>query len=113
MMLVAFLRFPNVTQLDLTGPAQVLSRLGDAKIALVAKTRDRVSTDAGFDLLPTATFADVPRADILCPAGSGSSMRSMTPRSSSTTARWSPVWSVTAKRVARQWQRGRARALKR
>ena len=69
---IAFLLFPNVTQLDLTGPAQVLSRLGDAKIDLVAKTRDPVPTDAGFDLLPHATFADVPRADILCvPGGFG------------------------------------------
>ena len=69
---VAFLLFPDVTQLDLTGPAQVLSRLGDAKIELVAKTRAPVSTDAGFDLLPTATFAQVTRADILCvPGGFG------------------------------------------
>lgn len=69
---VAFLLFPNVTQLDLTGPAQVLSRLGNAKIDLVAKTRDPVSTDAGFDLLPTATFAEVRNADILCvPGGFG------------------------------------------
>ena len=36
---VAFLLFPDVTQLDLTGPAQVLSRLGNARIDLVAKTR--------------------------------------------------------------------------
>jgi cyclohexyl-isocyanide hydratase len=69
---VAFLLFPNVTQLDLTGPAQVLSRLGNAKIDLVAKSRAPVPTDAGFDLLPTATFADVTRADILCvPGGFG------------------------------------------
>ena len=69
---VAFLLFPNVTQLDLTGPAQVLSRLGNTKIDLVAKTRDPVPTDAGFDLLPTASFADVTRADILCvPGGFG------------------------------------------
>ena len=69
---VALLLFPNVTQLDLTGPAQVLSRLGNAKIDLVAKTRDAVSTDAGFDLLPTATFAEVTRTDILCvPGGFG------------------------------------------
>jgi cyclohexyl-isocyanide hydratase len=69
---VAFLLFPNVTQLDLTGPAQVLSRLGNTKIDLVARTRDPVPTDAGFDLLPTATFADVSRADILCvPGGFG------------------------------------------
>ena len=69
---IAFLLFPNVTQLDLTGPAQVLSRLGNAKIELVAKTHDPVPTDAGFDLLPTATFADVTRTDILCvPGGFG------------------------------------------
>ncbi len=69
---IAFLLFPDVTQLDLTGPAQVLSRLGNAKIHLVAKTRDPVPTDAGFDLLPTATFDEVRTADILCvPGGFG------------------------------------------
>jgi cyclohexyl-isocyanide hydratase len=69
---VAFLLFPDVTQLDLTGPAQVLSRLGEVKIDLVAATRDPVPTDAGFDLLPTATFDVVRTADILCvPGGFG------------------------------------------
>lgn len=69
---IAFLLFPNVTQLDLTGPAQVLSRLGNARLDLVWKTLDPVPTDAGFSILPTATFADVPHADILCvPGGFG------------------------------------------
>ena len=69
---IAFLLFPDVTQLDLTGPAQVLSRLGEARLDLVAKGRDPVRTDAQFDLLPTASFAEVPRADILCvPGGFG------------------------------------------
>lgn len=71
---IAFLLFPNVTQLDLTGPAQVLSRLGNARVDLVARSRDPVMTDAGFALLPTAAFADVPAADILCvPGGLGTS----------------------------------------
>ena len=69
---IAFLLFPGVTQLDLTAPAQVLSRLGNVKLDLVAKTRDPVATDAQFPLLPTATFAEVPRTDILCvPGGFG------------------------------------------
>ena len=69
---IAFLLFPNVTQLDLTGPAQVFAQVSGARIALVAKTRDPVPTDAGFALLPTATFAEMPRADILCvPGGFG------------------------------------------
>lgn len=69
---VAFLLFPNVTQLDLTGPAQVLSRLGNVKLDLVWKTLEPVPTDAGFSLLPTATFDDIAAADILCvPGGFG------------------------------------------
>lgn len=66
---IAFLLYPDVTQLDLTGPAQVLSRIG-AQLDLVWKSRDPVPTDAGFSILPTATFADVPAADILCVPGS-------------------------------------------
>jgi cyclohexyl-isocyanide hydratase len=69
---VVFLVYPNVTQLDLTGPAQVLSRLGDARVDLAWKTRDPVATDSGFDLLPTATLNEIDRADILCvPGGFG------------------------------------------
>lgn len=70
---VAFLLFPNVTQLDLTGPAQVLSRLGEStRVDLVWKTRDPVPTDAGFAILPTATFDEIAHADILCvPGGMG------------------------------------------
>lgn len=69
---IAFLLFPNVTQLDLTGPAQVLSRLGNAKLDLVWKSLDPVMTDAGFAIMPTATFDDMAEADILCvPGGIG------------------------------------------
>ncbi len=69
---ISFLLFPHVTQLDLTGPAQVLSRLPDAKIELVAKTLDPVPTDAGFPLLPAATFETAAQPDILCvPGGFG------------------------------------------
>ncbi len=71
-MQVSFLLFPQVTQLDLTGPAQVLSRLPGARIELVAKTMEPVPTDAGFPLLPGATFATAVQPDILCvPGGFG------------------------------------------
>lgn len=68
---VAFLLFPNVTQLDLTGPAQILSRVA-SRIDLVWKSRDPVPTDAGFSIVPTASFDEVAAADILCvPGGIG------------------------------------------
>jgi cyclohexyl-isocyanide hydratase len=69
---IAFLLFPQVTQLDFTGPAQVLSRLGNSTLHVVAKDRAPVPTDAGFSIVPTATFDEVRRADILCvPGGLG------------------------------------------
>jgi cyclohexyl-isocyanide hydratase len=66
---VAFLVYPEVTQLDFTGPAQFLSRLGKAKVDYVWKSRDPVPTDAGFSILPTATFDEVRHADIICVPG--------------------------------------------
>ena len=66
---VAFLVYPGVTQLDFTGPAQVLSRLGNAHVDYVWKNLDPVPTDAGFSILPTATFTGVGAADILCVPG--------------------------------------------
>jgi len=69
---IGFLLFPNVTQLDLTGPAQVLSRVPGAQAHLAWKTRDPVPTDVGFSIVPTTTFADCPQLDVLCvPGGFG------------------------------------------
>jgi cyclohexyl-isocyanide hydratase len=71
-MIISFLLFPDVTQLDLTGPAQVLSRMPGARVELVGKSLDPVPTDAGFPLLPTANFASAAPPDILCvPGGFG------------------------------------------
>ena len=69
---LVFLVYPKVTQLDLTGPAQVLSRLSNPKVDLVWKTREPIQTDSGFALLPTATLDEIGQADILCvPGGFG------------------------------------------
>jgi cyclohexyl-isocyanide hydratase len=66
---IAFLLYPDFTQLDLTGPAQFLSRLGNATVHYVAKSAEPVATDAGFAIVPTATFEDVTGVDILCVPG--------------------------------------------
>ncbi|PQO94308.1 thiamine biosynthesis protein ThiJ [Massilia phosphatilytica] len=69
---IGFLLFPRVTQLDLTGPAQILSRVPGARTHLVWKTRDPVPTDVGFTINPTTTFDDCPQLDVLCvPGGFG------------------------------------------
>lgn len=66
----AFLLFPGVTQLDLTGPAQFLSLVG--RVSLVAKSLDSVMTESRFAIVPTATFETAEIPDILCiPGGMG------------------------------------------
>jgi cyclohexyl-isocyanide hydratase len=69
---IGILIYPDVTQLDATGPAQFLARLPGAKLHMIWKTRDPVPTDAGFSIVPTTTFADCPRLDVICvPGGFG------------------------------------------
>lgn len=74
---IAFLLYPDFTQLDLTGPAQFLSRLGNTRVDYVAKTPDPVMTDAGFAIVPTATFDSLQGADILCVPGGISCVEAM------------------------------------
>jgi cyclohexyl-isocyanide hydratase len=69
---ITFILFPGMTQLDMTGPAQFLSRLPGAKVDYIWKSLDPVPTDAGFSIMPTATFAGAPSPDIICvPGGVG------------------------------------------
>ena len=74
---IGILLYPNVTQLDATGPAQVLSRVPGAKLHMVWKTRDPVPTDAGFSIVPTTTFADCPQLDVICVPGGGGQVEVM------------------------------------
>jgi cyclohexyl-isocyanide hydratase len=66
---VGFLLYPGLTQLDLTGPAQVLARMPGAVLHFVAKTLDPVPTDCPLALMPTETFETCPDLDILCVPG--------------------------------------------
>lgn len=69
---VGFVLFPNLTQLDFTGPLQVLHRLPGGVTHLAAETLDPVPSDCGLALSPTVTFADCPRLDVVCvPGGFG------------------------------------------
>jgi cyclohexyl-isocyanide hydratase len=75
---IGILIYPNVTQLDATGPAQVLARVPGATVHMIWKTRDPIPTDAGFSIVPNATFADCPRLDVICVPGGGGQVALMT-----------------------------------
>ena len=73
-MRIAFLLYDQLTQLDMTGPAQVLSRMPGVSVDYVAKTMDPVMSDCRLALVPTATLAGSGQYDLLCvPGGYGCS----------------------------------------
>jgi len=69
---IGMLIFPRLTQLDMTGPYEVLARLPDTKVDLVARSLDPVTTDRGMQIVPTTTYADCRPLDvIMVPGGPG------------------------------------------
>jgi cyclohexyl-isocyanide hydratase len=68
---IGFVIFPDLTQLDFTGPLQVLSRLPQSAVHIIAKSEAPVPSDCGLGLVPTRTFANCPQLDLICvPGGS-------------------------------------------
>lgn len=69
---IGFLAFPNMTQLDMTGPLQVFAYLPEAETRVIWKTRDPIATQGGLRLVPDTVMSDCPQLDVICiPGGSG------------------------------------------
>ncbi len=69
---IGMLLYPRLTQLDLTGPYEVLTRVPNAQVHLAWKTLDPVTADSGLTLHPTTTLDACPPLDVLCvPGGPG------------------------------------------
>ena len=69
---IGLLLFPDITQLDMTGPYEVFIKFPDAKVDLIWKTRTAVAAGGGMQIMPTMTFADCPQLDLICvPGGAG------------------------------------------
>jgi cyclohexyl-isocyanide hydratase len=65
---VGFVIFPELTQLDFTGPQQVLARLPQSAMHIIAKSASPVPSDSGLSLVPNE---NCPRLDLICvPGGS-------------------------------------------
>lgn len=71
-MRIGLILFPNLTQLDLTGPAEVFYRIPGAEVFLLWKSLDPVSSDRGMSILPNMRFPDCDSLDLICvPGGPG------------------------------------------
>ncbi|MCZ8042962.1 MAG: DJ-1/PfpI family protein [Beijerinckiaceae bacterium] len=66
------LAFPQVQQLDLTGPYEVFASVPGSEVHLIWKDLHPLRSATGLMLTPTVTFADCPPLDVLCvPGGTG------------------------------------------
>jgi cyclohexyl-isocyanide hydratase len=69
---IGMVLFPRLTQLDLTGPQEILARIPDVDVHVIAKTREPVVAETGLVLMPSMVFAEAPPIDLLfVPGGTG------------------------------------------
>lgn len=69
---IGMLLFPRLTQLDLTGPFEVLHRMPETRVHLVWKDLAPVKAESGLAIVPTMTLADCPPLDLVfVPGGVG------------------------------------------
>ena len=69
---IGFLLFPGLTQLDLTGPYEVLSSGPDAVLHLIWKERGPIRSSSGLTVLADTPFEDCPQLDVLVVPGGSS-----------------------------------------
>ena len=71
-LVAGMLLFPGMTQLDLTGPYEVLARLPGWRVEIVAKQAGPVVTDKGLVITADRDFASAPQYDLIAvPGGPG------------------------------------------
>ena len=69
---IGLLLFPDVTQLDMTGPYEVFTKFPDAKVHVIWKSLNPITVGGGMQIMPTTTLAECPQLDLICvPGGSG------------------------------------------
>lgn len=69
---VGMLCYPRLTQLDMTGPYEVLSRMSDTQVHILWKDTAPVKTEGGFCIVPNLKLRDAPRLDVVVvPGGIG------------------------------------------
>lgn len=66
---VGLVLFEGLTQLDLTGPYEVLARMPYTQVSLVASSLEPVRTEWGLTITPDVAFNDAPPLDLLCVPG--------------------------------------------
>ena len=71
-LVIGMILFPDLTQLDLTGPYEVFARMPRTTVHLLAETLQPVRSERGLTIMPDTTWAASPALDLLfVPGGVG------------------------------------------
>lgn len=69
---IVFILYPGLTQLDFTGPYEVLARLGKSEVIVACKDGGTLKSEMGLSFANLRALADIERADmIMIPGGPG------------------------------------------
>lgn len=69
---IVFALYPQLTQLDFTGPFEVLQRLPGASLVVASREGGVLTADSGLSFSGITRLADLPDADVICvPGGYG------------------------------------------
>lgn len=69
---IVFILYPRLTQLDFTGPYEVLARLPGAETIVASKHGGVLETETGLLFASLTRLADIDRCDMICvPGGPG------------------------------------------
>ena len=69
---IVFALYPNLTQLDFTGPFEVFQRMPDVRIRLASRQGGTLRADSGLVFAELTTLSDVAACDLICvPGGYG------------------------------------------
>jgi cyclohexyl-isocyanide hydratase len=69
---IVFALYPQLTQLDFTGPFEVLQRLPGASLVVASREGGVLTADSGLSFSGITRLAEVPGADVICvPGGYG------------------------------------------
>ena len=69
---IVFILYPRLTQLDFTGPFEVLQRLPGARLVVASREGGSLYADSGLTFTGLARLSDVTEADAICvPGGHG------------------------------------------
>lgn len=70
---IGMVAYDRMTNLDFVGPYDILSRVRASRTIVLGKTRDPITTDTNYRLLPEMTLDEAPHLDmIFVPGGPGS-----------------------------------------